>query len=306
MCLLKRVKSTPVGYNEWTVSSGMVALTQPCPVSADSCGTPITGTGLLQREITVAGVKYFQTIIADTSATGDPRVAAFGTGSLEFSTENFVRQNNPSGGLASRSSLAVLDILPGGTGQTARTAISTVLNTGWAQGGAADPTMVLNQAVSSDANVSYFKSRFDMKVAKDQSKDLYMEYQVAELLGFSPLTWATRIVQGSFQNTSRTAGAGTPLLAAGSNGGDISWAPGDAIQVTWNGANYQTFDGVTPYHYVNTLSYKNLVTGASTSSAKLLFGSGQFGSTQFPTPNPESWVNPFGTAPVWVPSITYP
>ncbi len=295
------VAGPPVAYNEWTVSGGAVALDLPCPPTADSCGAPITtGTGLLQREITVAGIKYFQTIIADTTATGDPRVAAFGSGGLGFSSENFIRQNS-SEGLASRSTLAVLENLPGGSGATARTAISTVLNTGWAQGGAADPTMVLNQAVSSDANVSYFKSSFDMKVAKDQSKDLYMEYRVGEILGLWPLTWATRIVQGGFQNTSRIAGAGTPLLAAGSNGGDIGWAPGEAIQVTWNGANYQTFDAATPFHYVNTLSYKNLVTGASTSSAKLLFG-----SAQFPAPNPESWINPFGAAPAWVSPISYP
>jgi hypothetical protein len=303
----------PIAFDGWSVTDGDISLAVDCPDGA-VCGTPIIEKGFMQREVVKDGVRYYQTIITDSSATGAPnttadsRVAAFAVeqGGLGFAEENFVRADGVSG-IASKQEMAEANLLnpddlrPNSYGS--RTAFSTQLNTGWAQGGPANPVLNTNQAIFSNVALVNFKSFYDMQVGQDGSKDIYIRSQVPWLTNTFPIDFATRIIQGGFQNSSHTAGAGTPLLSAGSNGGDISWVPGESIQVTWNGSKYTTWDYVTQNHYVNALTYKNLTTGEETSSTDVRYLDRSLDS--IPDPNPESWVLPFGAAPVWTWMIPY-
>ncbi len=304
----------PIAFDGWTVSGGSIALTAACPVGA-VCEILVTGDGFVQRSITtLAGHKYFQTIIAGANATGDPTVAAFEAGSIGFSAaspgisdgfsdETFVRVGI--NGIAAKLDFAFDDrgLYSGGNWfDLASLAYSSTINTGWAQGGAADPTLILSQAFNTHAvpgpggggsyNPSTFTMSFNMKMLQDQSSDIAISH-ITDSTATIPIGFATRIIKGSLQTSAHTANPLNPILPKGTNGGDINWAAGESIQAVWVGGRYEVPPMAFTSLSVNrTTAYKNLTTGAATSSTEIAVNND--GTWPSLSPDPASWVNPFG------------
>ena len=305
-----------IAFDGWTVSGGSIALTSTCPVGA-VCETLVMGDGFVQRSVTtLAGHKYFQTIITGANATGDPAVAAFDAGSIGFSAaspgisdgfsnETFVRVGV--NGIAAKLDFAFDDrglyTFPPFSGPSwfdrASLAYSSAINTGWAQGGAADPTLVLSQAFNTHAvpgvggggsyNSSTFTMSFNMKMLQDKSSDVAISH-IMHYPAVIPIGFATRIIKGSLQTSTHTTDTLNPILPKGTNGGDINWAAGESIQAVWVGGRYEV--PVNALSVNSTTSYKNLTTGTDTALTETARSvNGIWPSL---SPDPASWVNPFG------------
>ncbi|MBI5451595.1 MAG: hypothetical protein HY940_09595 [Gammaproteobacteria bacterium] len=296
----------PVAFDAWTVSNGVVTLAaNDCPLNT-SCSTPFTGAGFLQREIRTADARYFQTIVTDKNASGNPAVvlgftatkAVVGTsldttyslapGALTYSDENFVRAG--SDGIASKQQMAdnssILysrDLYGQPHPSYNPLTITAKLNNGWAQVGAADPVYRLSQQLYLTDPYGVYDNvsspQFTMALAADGSRDMVF---------LSPVSRAgavyTHYIDGSFVPTGHTPDVQSPILPGGSNGGDISWSPGDALKGTWvsqaSSGYFRAFIGST--------SFANLSTGEYTA----------FTRPDWHSPAP--WISPFG--PVTLPT----
>lgn len=153
----------PIPFDNWSVQNGSILSAdgstplgdQPCP-EGFVCAAPMTDNGFFQREITrnSDGVRFFQTIVTDLGASGNPT-----SNTLSFADENYVRINPPGAqvvvsGLADRQQVADA---PNGFATTAR------INVGWASE-AGSPDVVITQDVSEPnaATVGEFTSHFDI------------------------------------------------------------------------------------------------------------------------------------------------
>jgi len=150
--------SGPIVYDNWTVANG-VFTPGACPGGV-TCGSVIVNErGLFQRLVTIGGVEFIQTVVTDTAATGDPTAAPFTAGALAFKNETFVKYRDPTGittgtGIATNLHIDQQDLsyvnvsdtnpLPITGGQFA---YDTKIETGWANGGPLDPTIVVDQRV---------------------------------------------------------------------------------------------------------------------------------------------------------------
>jgi hypothetical protein len=276
----------PIDLGSWNVANGVITA-DPCPVGV-ACGAAITGAGFYQREVTRAdGSKYFQTIITDGTASGNPHTAPaytgtaptyFNMGALAFATESFVSPGST--GLSSRTQM--LDVTTGkdelGFTVSMPMAYSTVLNNGWAQGSGAMPVLQIKEIVGFGGTTTmgsmagaptfagnYLGTQFDMTVAANGAKDytiISVPYQNPK-----PSVFYTRVIEGGVQ-TSSHALTDPLLVPGGTNGGNISWTAGDSLQAMYLGTGYgdpsPTFagNGVTR---LGVVAYTNLTTGARTS-----------------------------------------
>jgi len=123
--------------------------------------------------------------------------------------------------------------------------------------------------------------------------------------GNNPIMFKTSIAQGALQNTSHLL---TDPALLPSNGGNIAWSAGDAIQATWVAGSYLTTDPNGP-SLIGSTSYTNLSTGTraaftSTNADPFLT------PPAVPSVGPDSWVSPFDTigtgAPVYTNSYAAP
>ncbi len=172
--------SLPIAYNQWSVSNGVFTVA-PCPGTA-SCSPPIVNEGgVFQRYVTIGGVRYIQTIVTDSAATGNAAAAEFTTGSLAFKSETFVKAGPASGsGIASNLQIAesnlaykgiapTLDpVLPSTGGQFG---YSTQIKSGWAHAaGSTDPLVVVDQRLTIPDNnflhTTSMDSRFHMELGE--------------------------------------------------------------------------------------------------------------------------------------------
>ena len=279
----------PAGFSfdNWSVNNGVFTVA--------AAGAPVVNEdGAYQRVLSDgSGQEYIQTIITDQNATGN-------SSTLGFSTENLVKINNGSSnqtGIASRLNIASADV-PGGGGKFQ---YSTALKTGWANGGPLDPTVEINQSLSSpDTNTSPQASAVlntfylaQGQTSADKIMDIGSYAGTVTTLPTTninrPVMFRTKVVQGAFQNT--TGGVTLPNTSS-SSGGSIAWSAGDAIQATWMGANYNVADPYISPDIISANSYTNLSTGARTSynDVKNIFNITA-------DPNPFTWVSPFADTP---------
>lgn len=334
----------PLPYNNWTVSNGVFTV-PACPATA-TCSAPIVNeAGVFQRNVTVAGVTYIQTIVTDSNATGDAAAAEFTANSLAFRAETFVKASSATGsGIASNLQIADSDLSYKNVDPTTNSVMpttggefgySTQLKTGWAHAaGSSDPLLVVDQRVTVQDNnflhTTSMEDRFHMELGENvndrkidtssvvgttatadggTSSIIIDPNNAAHVAscgilggtvignscvipgtagsGFNnPIMFNSSYVSGSFQTTSRVPDPFNPLL---SNGGDIGWSAGDAIQATWVGGRYVTTDPYGP-SVIGATSYTNYSTGDRTAiaSVNLPTVTGSAGN-----PNPDSWAAPF-------------
>lgn len=292
--------TTPVGlpvdaYNDWTVTDGV--FTAGCSGAGVECAPPVVNEGgVYQRLVSRDGVEYYQTIVTDTNATGDPNTSDFSPGYLAFRAESFVRRGATAGngGIASVQHIAEQDLaymtqtpglLPSTGGQFS---YNVALRTGTFNGGPLDPRVVVDQRVmvpeENYIQTSSMDTIFHLEQgAASNDKVMYQSSAVGTVTGpggfKNPVMFATATVQGVFQDTTHTLA--DPDLLPNENG-DIAWAQYDAIQATWVGGEYIATDPFAP-SIVATTSYTNLSTGDRIEGTNV---------NQSP-PDPETWTSPF-------------
>ena len=111
-----------------------------------------------------------------------------------------------------------------------------------------------------------------------------------------PIFYATSLRSGAFNNTTHDPFSGLPAenyqllpsLAGTASDGQITWNPGDAIQVTWVGGDYPTStpDGRSK---VSSTAYVNLSTGERIESSMTDGNIELGGATMLNVTGPESW-----------------
>ena len=304
--------TTPVdlplsAYNDWIITDGVFhgpgGPGTPVPCNGTGivvCAEPrVNEGGLFQRAITINGVVYIQTIIADKNATGDPSQPDFTANYLAFKNESFVKLGSLEG-IAANLHIAQEDLgyidTPGNTLPTnsGQFSYNTQLKTGWANGGPLDARVAVDQRLlvpesGFPAQVSSMDYDFHMLVGETGlDKVISISDAVGTVTSSSwgspsffigdPIMFATTKVTGVFQDQSHLAGP--DLLPSG----DITWDQYDAIQATWIGGAYTTPD---PFgsSIVGTTSYTNLSTGDRI----------EYTNTTDTPPDPPLWVDPFAT-----------
>lgn len=290
----------PIAFDDFVVSSGNILAN--CPANA-TCSTGLTADGFLQREITVDGITYYQTIVTESGSTGDPTVTTqFSPTSLdewivipadrlEFTNETFVRAGNGNDqtGVSNRTDLAVHEydeIYPSIVSDNVD--YTTTLNTGWARGGEADPILETTQKIHSFTGLVGFEYLYDMKVGEGEARDITLHNSVGTLIHGNPIDFTTKILRGGYQYDTHVADFQNPILPNGSNGGDINWQAGESIQATWVGGSYLS-NGRR--EIIGVTAFRNLTTGEETSE------------TSLEDPQPIAWPDPFGEAPVYFNSM---
>ena len=242
------------GFDQWSVSSGTVSITdldtvapgvQNCPAGW-TCSPAVTGDGFYQRQVDDgAGNSYFQTIITDKGETGAP-------GGLSFSDESFVKTGNV-GGLADKSSIT--DVSAGG-GLTETFNTSTELNTGWAAPVGGDEVKIY-QGIIADTAAEDFRTDFwlaQLGVSGANGKLMRITSKVD-----------IEFTSGAVQDFVLVDRNGTDYVAAASvsAGGDsVDWANGDNVKAIWVGQDMAAVVGVN--QQFGYTSYENIDSTSTT------------------------------------------
>lgn len=320
----------PMAFNLWTVLDG--ELIAGCDTAAGIiCHDPIANErGMFQRKISVpnneAGFDdYFQFVITDTAATGDPTIALFEAGSLGYKYEGYTKAN--AYGLAAQMHISNKDLTyrdysydsndPRRLMNTdsGEISLNAQIKSGWARGGPLDPTVIITQQVtmpdeqwlhSSSMDSAFKLTRGDTQADRildiafihgtaaggvydpESGEWIYNRYGM-------PIMFATSKVEGAFQKTTRLA-SDPDLLP--SVEGNITWSPGDALHATWLAFVYTTPNAEVFFNQGRLTAYTNLSTGASTKAMDANWLSG----SDLSNFNPESWVSPFTQPP---PSVSF-
>ncbi len=264
----------PIPFDQFTVTSGDITAL-PCPTTGLPPGATITcgdlndpntivSDGMLQRRITLSGLTgaaavqngtYIQFIITDPGVTGDATADPFtaARGNLFFTNEDFVKMNNRTSGISEKQ--VIIDSQMNSPDlETRFVNISEYEFGAWANtSGTTFPWIKLYQQISqldySDYNASLapdptliFDSTADIlsngngfndniKVTLEQDVDLTVDGSGAGAQGFKYVK-----AVGQYQTSSNPT---DPMLPGGTNGGTVTWSPGDPVEALWIG---QTLD----------------------------------------------------------------
>ncbi len=289
----------PIPYGQWSVSNGDISA--QC-TSGVECGAGLSGKGMLQREISGADQKYFQSIITNSNATGTP-------GTLAFSSESFVRQgwassSSVNGDLltergAADSGIALRQTLfeAGGPATGGGMNLTTEVHTGWADD-SSTPTIAIEQQNGSP--ISSAQYTYDFRFLQNQDANgnvtgvsLDLDQLGENLRTFDPIRARRNTPDVQYWVRRRRGGDLNPGAQGGftgggggdNGGGRISLPAGANIQVTWFGAYYNGEEFVR----MDYQSYDNLDdTQRGTRSWTKEDGQGR----------PFNWDNVFGAMPV--------
>ncbi|MBI5450067.1 MAG: hypothetical protein HY940_01795 [Gammaproteobacteria bacterium] len=337
----------PLALDGWSVTNG--AITASACTGGAVCGTPLTSSDFYQREVTKDGQRYYQTIVTygnatGTAASGNESYASLVTGVydtvtgdyvdialapgvLGYANETFVQVGSE--GLVSKQQVV--------SAETARIAYLTdqlgnplqvpelrpiaetvsytnaLLNTGWAQGGNANPSVKIAQYTSADignALPTSMMTRFDMAAVPSGAKVLTLAQDnndaFTDLMGFR-----LHQIDGALQNSTHLLSA-TDLLT----GSGLAWGPGDTLQAVWSGAmsshwasGYTATGAATlAQQYMGLTAYTNLTTGARSAltraadTAPVQFFNPQWSTSFIQSATPwmateaVSWVAPFNSS----------
>ncbi|HHM04666.1 MAG TPA: hypothetical protein ENJ19_02855 [Gammaproteobacteria bacterium] len=294
------VADPPAAFDVWTaVNTGSGATvtfgdydsgtagTQTCPAGY-TCGTPVTGSGFLQRQLTdSSGNQYFQTIVipeTSGSAGGDA------PSSLSFADESFVRVGVDG---MSGQQRAVDSTTTSGVTTTFSTA--TIVNSGWASGGSTYKDLDVSQAItvndgSQDTLYNAFTLQMNGPSTSPTGKFISVEQGVMIEAGSNTGSNADDDMQkfvmkeavGDLNSAAHTLGSPV-LLPNSTTGTDVAWSGTDDVKVIWVGQQ-MVKSGVDSFRYQ---FYDNITSAADDSISDFEVGQS----------DPWTWVNPFGSTP---------
>lgn len=287
-----------VAFDAWTANGATNTITfgVACPAGY-TCGTPVTGNGFLQRQlIDGSGNQFFQTVVAPESGAAGAKAPS----TLAFTDETFVRVGTTG---VSGKQRAVDSTVSGPETTTVNT--STIVNSGWAAGGATYKDLEIGQAITvmttatSEVNL-YNGFTFNQNGTSTAPTGKFLDVTQAVLitgdatttdnLGDDVQKFVMRQASGDLNNSARALGgmrafpasAGV-LLPGKTANNDLAWAATDDVKVIWVGQQ-MVQSGVESFRYQ---FYDNLTTAAADSISDFQVGAA----------DPWTWVNPFGTLP---------
>jgi hypothetical protein len=320
------ISGPPIAFDGYTVANGIISATCPvgtgCGSPIEGAGflqrtIDVAGKTYFQTIITGENDTGNPAVFGAIDFNG-PTGAAPVANTLSFANESFVRPN--ANGLSSKLAMKDVDSYNSGvltdpvTGLPIPEPINTLLtsatvNAGWALGGPAATAFDSHQLMIGEVPITFefwHMMQADIKIAQNGSRDIGISQMTGTLIGSTdPIDFRTRILTGSYQTTAHTLGdpallptAPTPIsptitgstspavTSGASNGGNIAWSAGDAIQATWIGGVYLS-PGISGPTVISSTSYTNLSTGQSTAFMRLTDA------------NPASWASPFGPPPTY-------
>ena len=285
----------PVTFGQWSVNGSSNVVfnyggAATCPTGY-TCATPTTGAGFLQRQIThtASGNRYFQTVITPDNAVSQT------SAQVSFADESFVRL----GSTGVSSSQRATDTSVSGVATTDFTT-STIVNAGWAAGGATykdleisqTETVTNNKATASAEVVLYNGFTFNQNGTSAAPTGKFMDVTQGVLITAGATLgsnadddvqkFVMREASGNLNGAAHTLG--TPVLLPGSSTGtDVAWSATDNVKVTYVGQQ-MVASGVESFRYQ---FYDNVTSAAADSISNFEVGAS----------SPWTWVNPFGTSP---------
>ncbi len=285
-------------FDAWTADGATNTITfgVACPATY-TCGTPVTGSGFLQRQITDgSGNQFFQTIVAPESGA----VGSKAPSTLAFTDETFVRVGVT--GMAGKQ--RAVDSTVSGPDTTAVNT-STIVNSGWAAGGATYKDLEISQAITvtttATSEVSLYNGfTFNQNGTSAAPTGKFMDVTQGVLilgdgtttdnLGDDVQKFVMREASGNLNGAARVLGAtpafpgsGTVLLQGKASNNDLAWSATDDVKVIWVGQQ-MVASGVESFRYQ---FYDNVTSVAADSISDFAVGSA----------SPWTWVNPFSTLP---------
>ncbi len=278
----------PIPFDQFTVTSGEITAL-PCPTSGlppgvtITCGdlndpTTVVSDGMLQRRVVVSGLAgpaavqngtYIQFIITEPGVTGDATADPFtaARGNLYFSNEDFIKMNNRDAGISEKQVILdrqinssnpnletrFVNITEYEFGDWANTngntfpwfkvfqQISELDYTDYNASLAPNPTLVFDSTADIISNGNGFSD--NIKVTLEQDVDLTVDGSGAGAQGFRFVKAA-----GQYQISSNPT---DPMLPDGSNGGSVTWSPGDPVKALWIGQTLEegAFGTNTPFGF---------------------------------------------------------
>jgi hypothetical protein len=233
----------PIPFDGWTLNADKSITGGACSLP-DSCTTTMAGDYFLQRNVTVGGVQYIQTIVTD--ATG-------------FKDENFVRMAGGAGvtGIAGKQNITETSTVVGPPPVTTVFSSTAELQTGWAapaEGNLVKLTQSLDQAaLKFTSNFGFSQTTDNAGVIKGKSLDLGQNVSVAQA-GVpggenDKQLFVLRERQGTFNPA-----AGTFQLQGGT---PLSYVALDDVKVTWIGQGITMGSGLGAQDF-GFQSYANL------------------------------------------------
>lgn len=280
----------PATFGQWSVNaSGNILYNYgggaTCPAGF-TCATPTIGAGFSQRQITDgSGNKYFQTVITPDN------VVSQSSSAVSFADESFVKlgvTGVSSNQRATESSVVGVETTDFNT--------STVVNSGWAAGGATYKDLEISQAITvtndkggpAQEATLYNAFAFNQNGTSAAPTGKFMDITQGVLVTAGASTavntdddvqkFVMREASGNLNGAAHTLGA--PVLLPPS---DLAWAATDDVKVTYVGQQ-MVKSGVESFRYQ---FYDNLTSAAADSISDFEVGAAA----------PWTWVNPFGTSP---------
>lgn len=237
----------PIAYGQYTSNaSGVIDLGtttgttfnsgNDCPVANGTCGTPITGNGFMQRQITTsAGDIYFQTIILEKSTAiptgGDGYADLSGK---PFADESFVKQH-ASTGIADSSHVFASPT----TSDTSSFTGDTTINTGWAYEQGTNNRIEVTQTIDDPTIGRRSNMTFNLTDgSSDNTEPVITLDQTVYLPKDSATTSTTNDRQRFYLKQLKASSGGTTVDLPDSlptKPTSLTYVSGDILQVMWVG-----------------------------------------------------------------------
>jgi hypothetical protein len=320
--------AAPTHFGQFTATNttGTSDITAPCPTgNAADCTGAITGDGFLQRQVTIGGKAYFQTIILEKGATVSP---IGGTGpdaayadlsTVKFADESFVTANNtgctgPScgTGIADTSNVYADNSGSGSSDTSVFNTTATIL-----VGDFKDPTdnqIAVDQTIK-DPTTTKTNIAFNLTDASTDNSSPVITISSTVYLNQDPSAvpadtdpHQTFYLQQLKVDSASAGGVLPDLATLGSTtttGTQVSYAANDIIQVLWVGQTVASDTTTTPPSIqafgvesfsVNPNGYTAPATATATQSYSNQNAVGLENTSTTPsTFNPFAWDTIFGT-----------
>jgi len=285
----------PATFGQWSVNASSNIVFNysgsTCPAGY-TCGTPVTGAGFSQRQITDgSGNKYFQTVVTPDNA------ASVTSSTVSFADESFVKV----GVTGVSSHQRATDSAVSGIETTDFNTVTSV-NAGWAAGGATYKDLEISQAVTvtnnkgtGSAEVQLYNGfTYNQNGTSTAPTGKYMDLTQGVLITAGATVgsnadddvqkFVMREASGNLNGGAHVLGAPVLLPGLSGNGTDVAWAATDDVKVTYVGQQ-MVKSGVESFRYQ---FYDNLTSAAADSISDFEVGSA----------DPWNWrTTPFGTTP---------
>lgn len=283
----------PATFGQWSVNGSSNIVYNyggaTCPTGF-TCGTPVTGAGFSQRQITnnSTGDRFFQTVVTPENAT------SVSSSAVSFADESFVKVGVSGVSSNQRATESAVSGI-----ETSDFNTVTTVNTGWAAGGTLYEDLEVHQSVTVTNNKGVVGSEeialyngftFEQNGASTAPTGKFVDLTQGVLITAGGAVgdnsdddvqkFVMRQASGDLNGAAHVLGS--PVLLPG-NGSDLAWSGTDEVKVSYVGQQMLA-SGVESFRYQ---FYDNLTSAAADSISDFEVGLAAAWT----------WPNPFGATP---------